>query len=188
MKKNSFLLVISLLSVLNIYANNGVIDLKSRKDERKNMNNRLEEVEEGSNSRDFLDRGQGKKVLPKGHYVGNIGLYSENYKIMRVVESFCNYIMSKKGTSFIAKDYEFIFNTVYKDILLSDNIEIERWFAGELEADQFLSSIPVEFHLKDSIIYGFIYLENVRGWKIADVQLEKKEKITFDSSSPGIFF
>lgn len=187
-------LLILLIPTVSLFSDDGIIELKSKsktEDISDDLAAKGSETEDNS-SRDFLDRGQGKKIIPKALFVGQLDdIYNDSDlgTVYDLVNQFFESISLKKQAYGISEDFRFIFNTVYKDTLLNKELKILNWYIGSVKDSSDIIIVPVEVHIGDNkVFYGNLYLDKSESLLINDVQLEKKEKIIFDSSSPLMLF
>lgn len=187
-------LLILLIPTVSLFSDDGIIELKSKsktEDISDDLAAKGSETEDNS-SRDFLDRGQGKKIIPKALFVGQLDdIYNDSDlgTVYDLVNQFFESISLKKQAYGISEDFRFIFNTVYKDTLLNKELKILNWYIGSVKDSSDIIIVPVEVHIGDNkLFYGNLYLDKSESLLINDVQLEKKEKIIFDSSSPLMLF
>lgn len=184
--KLHYLLLLTIIINSLLFSDEEVINLQNM-----NKRSRPQPMMEMPEKRDFVNQHNGVNILPKGLFIGELGDYyvsnDDSKAIISITDNFFSSLKDNAAPAGIDRDYIFIFNSVYKDILLSDS-SLVNWFIGNPMVYLKSGEVFVELHLQDSVITGVIYLEKDEYWKINDVQLEKKEKRVFEPSSPYNLF
>ncbi len=183
--KYIYIYTLIFFSSLIVTADDEVIPLQNKKPRRQ------PQVAPIPDQRDFINDYSSKRILPNGLFIGELAdyyAYEDDFlDIIRITDSFCSSLKNNINPSNIVKEYQFIFKSVYKDILSAD-YEIMRWFVGIPNVYFGSGEVNIELHLKERVITGTIYLEKNEQWEINDVQLELKEKRSFEPSSPYSLF
>lgn len=127
-------------------------------------------------------------ILPKSIYIGELSDFKSinvnKNETINIIDQFIKDIKNNKKSDLLDSRFKFVFENLYKELLLDNYLDLIRWNIGYIDIYNNNAEARIELYYRENIFIGSIYLEKTEDWLISDLQLEEQERRVFDPSSP----
>lgn len=156
------------------------------------LKNNVTKESSSSNSDNDFDNSknhfQNELIFPKSIYIGELSDFKSidinRNEIIKIIDQFIRDIKKNKKSDLLDPRFKFVFENLYKELLLDNHLDLIRWNIGYIDIYNSNAEATIELYYRENLFIGSIYVEKTEDWLISDLQLEEQERRVFDPSSP----
>lgn len=138
---------------------------------------------------DFIMTTRGENIIPTSTSLGQLeDYYNIEPDVYTAISNCLMSVAKNELPSNLEKSFVFLYKNYYENGLLKELGKAIQWNIGMGYSTSKTSVYKVELIYQSNVASGEIFLIKDKTWIISDIQLNKKEKESFDPLTPFILY